>query len=198
MKLSSRIAAVVTVMLALALPSIASAQKVGAANIQKIFTDVKETKDLETKLKARGDELQKQANDIQGRVQTLKQQRDQFKAGSEEYNRANQELNRSLVQAQIETQVLQQELAREQKRQTKAMFDKVITAVGEVAKEKQYSIIVAQIVPPEPSDDQMERLNVEQLINLLRQQNILYLAPESDITAEVITRLDAAYASQGK
>ena len=75
------------------------------------------------------------------------------------------------------------------------IYDKIVAAVGEVAKEKGYAMVVAQIVPPEPSDDQFDRLTAEQLINLLRQQNLLYVDPASDITADVVTRMDAKYAS---
>jgi Skp family chaperone for outer membrane proteins len=194
MTFTTKLTALAALVAALALPSLANAQKIGAANVQQIFSDIKETKELETKLKAKGEELNRSGGELQTKVNALKAQRDLFAAGSTEYARANTELGRTVVQATAETQYAQQELIREQKRQTKMIYDKIVSAVAALASEKKYDIVLAQIVPPQPSEDQFDRLTAEQLINLLRQQNILYIAPGADITAEVIARMDAAYA----
>lgn len=197
MKLTVKLAAVAMLFAALALPSAANAQtaKMGSVNVQKVFSDIKETKDLENTLKAKGADLTKQQNDAQQDITAKKASRDQFKPGTDTYDRANQELSRSATQYQVTLQIAQQELVREQKMQTKMIYDKIVAAVSDVAKEKGYTLIIAQVTPPEPSDDQFDRLTAEQLINLLRQQNLLYVDPSADLTADVVTRLDAKYAS---
>lgn len=197
MKTTTKLAALATVIAAFALPSAALAQaaKIGSANVQKIFSDIKETKDLENKLKSRGQELGQRQNDAQQRVTALKASRDQFKPGTDTYDRANQELSRTATQLQVEIQIAQQELVREQKLQTKMIYDKVVAAVNELGKERGYAMVVAQIIPPEPSDDQFDRMTAEQLIQLLRQQNLLYVDPSADLTADVITRMDSKYVS---
>ena len=197
MKLTTQLAAVAMLFAALAVPSVASAQAatVGSVNVQKVFSDIKQTKDLENTLKAKGAELTTQQNSAQQDITAKKASRDQFKPGTDTYDRANAELSRSATQYQVTLQIAQQELVREQKMQTKMIYDKIVAAVGELAKEKGYTMITAQVTPPEPSDDQFDRLTAEQLINLLRQQNLLYVDPAADLTAEVVTRLDAKYAS---
>lgn len=199
MKSTAKLAAIATLFAAFALPAVASAQaaKVGSANVQKIFSDIKETKDLDNKLNAKGADLKKMQNDAQAELTAKKQSRDQFKPGTDTYDRANQELNRAVTQRQIEIQVAQNELVREQKLQTKLIYDKIVAAVSEVAKEKGYSVVVSQVIPPEPSDDQFDRLTADQLINLLRQQNLLYVDPSADLTSEVVARMDAKYAGGG-
>lgn len=196
MKLAPRYAALALLLAAFVLPSAASAQqaqKIGSANVQKIFSDIKETKDLETKLKAKGDDLNRKTAELQQKVKALQDSRNQFKPGTDTYDRANQELKRAAQQGQFDLQVTQQDLVGEQKLQTKMIYDKIVAAVSELAKEKGYAVVLAQVIPPEPSDDQFDRLTSEQLINLLRQQNILFVDPSADLTAEVITRLDAKY-----
>ena len=197
MKLVNRLAPFAILIAAFALPSVASAQaqKIGSANVQKVFSDIKETKDLETKLKAQGDALNTQQNALQQKLKALQDNRNQFKPGTETYDRANQELKQTLTRGQIELQIANQDLQTEQKRQTKTIYDKIVAAVTDLAKEKGYSIVVAQIVPPEPSDDQMDQMKAADLINLLRQQNLLYVDPSADLTTAVVTKLDAAYSS---
>jgi Skp family chaperone for outer membrane proteins len=204
MKLASRLAPLAVLVAAFAIPTVtlpaiasAQAQKIASADVSKVFSDIKETKDLDAKLKQRGQQLNQQNTDIQQRLGQLKQSRDQFKPGTDTYDRANQELSRQFVQSQIEFQVAQQDALREQKRQTKMIFDKIVATVNVVAKEKGYTMVVAQVVPAEPSDDQMDQMKPEALIQLLRQQNLLYIDPSIDLTAEVVTRMDAKYAAGG-
>lgn len=197
MKWTAKFATLATLMAVFALSSSAHAQavKVGSANVQKVFADIKETKDLQTKLSSKGNDLNAMKNDAQKQLTDLKAQRDQFKPGTDTYDRANQTLSRTATELQVKFQVVQQELMHEQKYQTKMIYDKIVTVVGELAKEKGYTLVVSQIVPPEPSDDQFERLTMEQLSGLLTQQNLLYVDPAADLTAEVTTRMDAKYVS---
>ena len=78
----TKLFALASLVTAFAIPSIASAQGVGSANIQKIFTDIRETKDLESKLKEKDDLFKAKQQEANTRLTSLRQSRDQFKAGS--------------------------------------------------------------------------------------------------------------------
>lgn len=195
MKLLSKLMFVAAFLAVFALPSFAQAQKIATANMQRILTEIKEFKDLETKLKTRFEEVKRQQETLQGRARELQGQRDQFKPGSPEYDRANADLIKLAVEGQVSGQVAQQELIREQKRQLRGLSEKIMNQAKTVAQAKQIAIVISQVVPPEVSDENWEKLTPEQAGQLLSQRNLLYVAPELDITNDIITALDAAYAS---
>lgn len=178
-----------------AAPAAGASGKIVSANMQRIFADAQERKDLEAKFKTRGQDAQKQAQDGQQRVTALQEKRKDFRPGSAEYEKVTSELTRAAVEVQVASGVLQQDLIREQKRSTRTMVEKIVAAVDALSKEKGYGIVLMQVLPPELSEEAYERMTPEQLNQLLSSRNVLYVAPESDITAEVVARLDAAYKS---
>jgi Skp family chaperone for outer membrane proteins len=195
MKLASKLMTIVAFVAIFSLPSFAHAQKIATANMQRILTEIKEFKELETKLRGRFEEAKRQQETLQGRARELQGQRDQFKPGSPEYDRANNDLIKLAVEAQVAGQVVQQELVREQKRQLRGLSDKIVAQVKVVAESKQITLVISQVLPQEISDENWEKLTPEQASQLLSQRNLLYVAPDMDITNEVITSLDAAHAS---
>lgn len=184
---------------AVAVASIASSalaeQKIVSANMQRIFADAQERKDLEGKFKASGQAAQQAAQAGQQKLNDLQSKRNQFNPRSAEYDKANQELTKAAVEVQVATAVSQQELIREQKRSTRSMVEKIVSAVKTLSEEKGYSIVLMQVVPPDLAEDQFERMTPEQLNQVLSSRNVLYVANDADVTAEVVARLDAAYKS---
>lgn len=195
MKLITKLLAVSVVALAFASPTFAQSQKIATANMQRILNELKEVKELETRLKTKFEEAKRQQESQQNRLKELQAQRDMFKPSSEEYDRAQKELIKVAVEAQVAGQIAQQELVREQKKQLKLISDKIISQVKVIAEQKQISLVIAQVIPPEVSDENWEKLTPEQASQLLSSRNLLYVAPDTDLTTEVITALDAAHAS---
>ena len=202
MKLSRFAPLAVALTLSAALPAAtfaqaapAAAQKIVSANMQRIFTDAQEKKDVEAKFKAKAQDAQTAVQNGQNRVRDLQGKRDQFKPGSPDYEKAHEELTRAAAEVQVATAVSQQDLIREQKRSTRTMVDKIVAAVETLAKEKGYSIVLMQMVPPDLAEDQFDRMTPDQLNQLLSSRNVMYVAPDVDVTAEVVARLDAAYKS---
>ena len=154
---------------------------------------MKETKDLETRFQAKADELKNQQTAAQSKVKALQDQRALFKAGSAEYENANKEIMCTAIEAQTTLQLTQQELVQEQKRQTRAVVDKITTIVGKLAADKKLSLVLTQTVPQDVNEEQFDRLTPEQLNQLLSARNVLYVAPENDLTTAVITAMDAGY-----
>lgn len=203
MKLARFAPLVVAVTLLAALPSAtfaqaaapAQGQKIVSANMQRIFTDAQEKKDVEGKFKAKAQDAQTAAQNGQNRLRDLQGKRDQFRSGSADYEKAHAELTRAAAEVQVAAAVSQQDLIREQKRSTRTMVDKIVAAVADLAKEKGYSIVLMQMVPPDLSEEQFDRMTPDQLNQLLSSRNVMYVAPDVDVTAEVVARLDAAYKS---
>lgn len=195
MKLTARLMTVAAFVAVFTLPTYAQAQKIATANTQRILSEIKEFKDFEGKIKSKVEEARRFQETLQGRAKELQGQRDQFKAGSPEYDRANSDLLKVAAEAQVAGQLAQQDIIREQKRTVKAIIDKIVSQVKTIAQQKQIALVLAQVTPPELSDDNWEKLNPDQATNLMLSRNILFVSPELDITNDVITALDAAHAS---
>lgn len=173
-----------------------AAPKIVSANMQKVFADSQERKDLEARLKTRGQAAQADQQAAQTKLRDLQSKRDQYRPGSPEYEKAQSDFSRAAVEAQVASTVTQAELIREQKKATRQIVDKMVAAVQALATERGYTLVLVQNLPPELPEDQMERMTIEQLNQYLGVRTILYVAPEADITGEVVARLDAAYKSQ--
>lgn len=194
MKLTTPLAALCAVALFAATPMIAAAQNIGVVNIQKVFNDLREVKDIKTQFSAKAEQLQSQKAAAESRVKGLTESRAQFKPGSTEYDNTNKEIVKLVTESQVQLQIAQAELTQQQKVQTKQVFDKIDAAVAEVAKAKNLAVVVSQLAP-ELSQEMMERANPEQLNQALFSRSVLYAAPNVDITADVVTKLDAGYAA---
>lgn len=195
MKLATKLMTVAALVAVFAIPTFAQAQKIATANTQRILSEIKEFKDFEGKIKTKVDEARRQQENLQNRAKELQAQRDQFKAGSPEYDRANSDLLKVAAEAQVLGQLAQQDIIRDQKRTVKAMIEKIVNQVKTIAQSKQIQLVLAQVTPPELSDENWEKLNPDQATNLMLSRNLLFVAPEMDITNDVITALDAAHAA---
>ncbi len=178
---------------AMLLPAaVASAQaKLGVVNTARIFNEMQETKALQTKLQSDRDGLADTERQKRGQLQALKESRDQLKPDSPQYQQRNEELVKASVEFEVWGRMMQLNVQRQQKQQIARLFDKIQTAVTEVAKNKGLDLVVAEQATEMPAD--MDQINVDQLKALINQRNILYAAEGLDISNEVITSLDATY-----
>lgn len=195
MKLVTKLLTVAAFVAVFALPSFAQAQKIAVANTGRILQEIKEFKAFEGKIKTKVEDARRQQETLQTRAKELQGQRDQFKAGSPEYDRANSDLLKVVAEAQVLGQLAQQDIIRDQKRQVKAILEKIVNQVKTIAQSKQIALVVAQVTPPDLSDENWEKLNPDQATNLLLSRNILFASTEMDITNEVITALDASFSA---
>lgn len=195
MKLVAKILTVTAVVAAFSTATFAQAQKIAVANMGRILTEIKEFKEFDAKFKTKLDEARRAQESLQNKGKDLQAQRDQFKVGSPEWDRANSELVKVAVEIQVTGQFAQQDLIREQKRQLRALSDKVVAQIKTVAESKQISLVISQVVPAEQAltDENWEKLTFEQASQVIGNRNLLYVAPDLDITTEVIAAIDAAH-----
>ena len=138
--------------------------------------------------------LQDTAFQKQQKVKSLQEQRDNLRTDSPQYGDKDKELQTAKIDLEVWAQIQQAESARTNKMQTKALFDKIVNAVAEVATAKGIDLVIADQHPEVP-DNFMEQATLEQVRALLGQRNVLYSSPQVDITQDVITALDAKYAA---
>jgi Skp family chaperone for outer membrane proteins len=168
--------------------------KIAVANAGKIFSEIKEKKDWEQKMVQDQKTLQDTAFQKQQKVKSLTEQRDNLRTDSPQYADKDKELQTAQIDLEVWAQIQQADQQRTNKTQTKALFDKIVNAVAEVATAKGIDMVIADQHPDVP-DDFMQKATLEQVRALLGQRNVLYSSPTVDITQDVITSMDAKYAA---
>lgn len=147
-------------------PAVSFAQqlKVAYVDLQRALNEVEEGKKAKERLKKDFDKRQKQFNDKRDAVAKMK---DDLEKGadmlSEDARRKRaMEFQQKLVELQQLGMSLQQELAAEEQKATKKIFDKMGGIIKDIAKEKGYSLVFerneAAILHGDPALDLTDEL----------------------------------------
>lgn len=164
--------------------------KVGTANTGQIFSQIKETKDMQQKITEMGKNLAQQEQAKRANITALQEARNQFKPESDQFKQKNEELMRAAIDFESWGRINQAEVQREKKQQMKYLFDKIEAAVGEIAKQKGLDIVVAD---QRGEINNLDQINEDQLRVLLNQRIVLYSSSKNDITNDVIAYMDKNY-----
>jgi Skp family chaperone for outer membrane proteins len=188
--------AALTFVVALALNlSPASAQsaaptKVAIANPAKVFQQLQETNDLKAAMENKRKVLADEESAKRMKIKDLEAQRSQLRPDAPAYQERQRELLQATMEFQVWGQMMQADVQREQKLQMKLLFDKITTAVAEVATAKGIDLVIAE---QRPDMENIDQLNVEQVRALINTRNVLFSAPQIDISNDVIAAMDAKY-----
>lgn len=177
--------------LLLASPLALAQTKVGIANPVRIFSELQETKDLKQKLDNDRRQLEATEKDKRQRLQDLQQRRDAIKPDAPQWSELNRELEGAVIEFQVWQQVSKVNFERVQKQQMRMIFEKIIDGVRHVATQKQLDLVVSDQRPELP--DNLDQVSLDQLRLLINQRNVLYSDPKTDISADVVSYLDAKY-----
>jgi Skp family chaperone for outer membrane proteins len=81
------------------------------------------------------------------------------------------------------------------KQQMKLLFDRIVAASADVAKQKGFDLVVTEQRLDVPEN--LAQITVDQLKAILMSRNTLYVNPKIDVTNDVIAALDAKYKASG-
>ncbi len=167
--------------------------KLATASPSKIFAQVKETQEVKTQLQTQRDALKGQASTRRAKVEELQQQMEVLKPDSPSYQEANKQFMTAAIEYKNWGEISEAQQARTEKLQTKLLFDKITAAIAELAKERGIDLVFAE----QPAMN-IEKMNVDQLVQLLNQRQVLFSSSSVDLTADVVARLDARHQEQQK
>jgi Skp family chaperone for outer membrane proteins len=179
----------------LALAPLAKAQeaiKVAVCNPGKVFESLDERKAIQDKMKGERDRVQSEAKRRDEEVKQLKLEREALKPESPQYAEKTQLLMQKAVEFEVWARIQEQEMAKREKDQVKALYDKIAAACKVVAEQKKLDLILSERKPEIPPD--MSQLTPDQLRALLAQTDVLYKNEKADVTQAVIGQLNADYA----
>jgi Skp family chaperone for outer membrane proteins len=189
-----------SIMLFTSNPSRAQAQgangkgiKIATASPSKIFSGMKEKTDVETKLKQQRDGLATEERSRRQKVQDLQSQLALTKPDAPQYEEQNNQFMQAAADFKMWGELSQAKAARDEKLQTKLLFDKITATIAEIAKERGIDLVIAEQPPMN-----IERVSAQDLTQLMAQRQVLYTNANVDITQDVIAKLDERYNAQKK
>ncbi len=158
--------------LAMLAPASAFAQgvKIAYVDLQRALNEVDEGKAAKARLKKDFDKKQKQLDKQQEDLKKMKEdlEKQAMMLSDDAKRQKGQEFQRKMMELQQTYMELQGDLAKEEGKATKKIFDKMGVIIEGIAKEKGYDLV-------------LER----------SESAILFAKPEMDVTAELIKRYNA-------
>jgi Skp family chaperone for outer membrane proteins len=185
-------------------PSLLSAQAAGAgggamriavADASRIFNEMQERKDIQVSMQSELERLNAQNKERTDELRKLQAQRDQLKPDTPQYDDLNEKLNDGAIEFRSWQAQATAKAERSQKRQVKALFQRVEAAVAEIATQQGYDLVLTKQRPELP--DNLDAVKYEQIVAALSARNVLYASPKADISDAVIAALDAKYKARG-
>lgn len=182
---------------AAAAPAPSGPIRIAVASPSHIFNEMMETKSLQAKMQDDQKKFAATQREKAAAIDQLKAQRDALKPGEAQF----EELNNKLIDASLEAKVwMEAERAKaehQQKRQMKQIFEKIQTAIADVAKQDGYDLVLADNKDPLPSDADLEQVDIRALRGAILQKSVLFSTDRIDISQKVLALLDTRYKAAG-
>ena len=168
---------------------------IGVVEVQDVFHKMAETNKLLTDLRAKQQnqvaELERRKQDLQNLIEHRKD----FKPGSAAWKEETGKIDRQSAELDVMARLSQVQLERDRNQATIALFDKIEKACQQVAEQQNLDLVLADrkvdVVGPD-----LAGIPNDNLTSLLGQRSVMYKNKRLDITADVLTLLDAQFAKQ--
>jgi len=171
----------------------AAQTNVAVVNVPLVSDKYQKTTDLEARFEGIRQKANAQRQELRDRIDRAQRSlQEELKPGTEPYRQRLKEL--SMLEAELKwfTEVEGQRIEQGLAQSLREIFDDIRDVIGKIAAERGIDVVVASDdLPPGAGSDAAQ---VRQQIML---QKVLYWSPKTDITQEVVSRLNASYQSTG-
>lgn len=152
----------------------------GVIDVQMVFESLKEKMQIEADLKSRLEQLNLQEQEQKQNLQELKSDLDILAPDSPAYNEKQNQLEQKAIELQTWRTFQTQKLNRERGLQIERLYRKLIEAVGTVAEQNGFDLIMFKEKPVDFRGAKPEALNT-----LIQVRKVLWSAPDLDLTDQV-------------
>jgi len=152
----------------------------GVIDVQMVFESLKEKMQIEADLKSRLEHLNLDEQEQKQRLQEIKSDLDILAPDSPAYNEKQDQLEQKAIELQTWRTFQTQKLNRERGLQIERLYRKLIEAVGAVAQQNGYDLIMFKEKPVDFRGAKPEALNT-----LIQVRKVLWSAPDLDLTDQV-------------
>jgi Skp family chaperone for outer membrane proteins len=177
-------------------PASADDVKMAVCDPIKVLNQIQEGKDAMAKWKQEGDTLGNQAEVKKGQLKTEQDELKLILPTSDDYEKKVEKFTEDQADTQAWFQAAQVNIARKQRQEEKALFDKIVKTVGDLAQAQSISIVLNGSHADFP---ELDKLDANAFVQTILLHTTLFADPKLDITQQVIIAMDKAYStSSGK
>ena len=170
--------------------------RVAVVNMPRVFNELQETAALKAQLRADNQRLASEQKPMVDELQKMKAEGGNYRRGSQQYEEWRQRFMKADIAYQAWAQTNKQDLDWRTKRQTRELFEKINAAVAEYAQTNNIDLVLADHQPT-LTDEEMEKVPVDQVGALLDRRRVIYASKAVDISDAIIASLDARYKAGG-
>ncbi|MEX0775432.1 MAG: OmpH family outer membrane protein [Phycisphaeraceae bacterium] len=161
---------------------------IAVVDVQKVFDSLQEKNQVEADLQSRANALKQEETDRRKKLDDLQKDLEMLAPGTTAHTQKQEDLERQAVELQAWQQFQNQKLQRERSLQIEGLYRKILDAIGRVAKEAGYDLVLFK----EGAID-FKNANPQQLAALIQVRKVLWSAPDLDVTDQVTQRMNNEY-----
>src|SRR5690606_18805524 len=144
-------------------------------NIEHAFDNLSEKTAVETQIRSRGEQLAAEEQQRRERIRNLREDLDMLAAGTQAHRDKQDELERAAFELQTWAQFQQQRLQREHVLQTERLYRQLVEAVGRIAEDEGYDVVLFREAMPRFQAD-----NPQELVAQIQMRKVLYAGDNVD------------------
>ncbi len=166
---------------------------VATIDFSRIYLECAQARDLSEMMRLRENEAQTEVKDRQRVMDEKQAEIAAFRVGTPEYAARRKELVRLGIDSNVWIKMLEQDMEAQKFDWTRILYEQAQTTVAEICTERGFALVLQtrEFRPEEMNGD------VSIIRRFIQDRTVAYSRPGSDITDEVIRRLDAKYQAAG-
>jgi Skp family chaperone for outer membrane proteins len=164
------------------------ATKIGLVSVRSVFQNCKKNSDWKTKMTAEQDKVIAELDKLNKEVDALQADLKTRKTGSDDALKLMKDITEKKASLEGQKQYYQEQFKVKDQMWTEKMYVEVLDAVGKIAKQKGYDLVL------EKDDVDLPAASATELMLIIRTHKVLYHNEDMDITSEVLAAVDAQQA----
>lgn len=167
------------------------ATHVAVVDLNKIFDGFQQTKDLNEVLQQRGDAIIKDGQDKEKTLTNRQKELEAFKPDSPDFDKRYRDLMKQVIDFRAWQQFMREQVEGEHRVWLKKTYGQILDAIGQIAGERGIDLVVYAQEP------KIEGETLKDMRDNILQRKIIWSAKQTDITDQVLQRLNRDYDKQG-
>jgi len=158
--------------------------KMGVVSVRMIFRECERRKEHDMKLKQEEDKVNAELNKLQKEIIAAEAGLDTLKPESSDYLELDRDVKQKRASYQSQKEFYERQLGLKDRRWTQGFYKDILRVTGEIAAEKDLDLVF------ERSEPDFSIVSGAELLVTIQTHKLLYSAGCSDITGDVLARLD--------
>lgn len=162
--------------------------KVAVVDVLKVFNGLQEKAQVEADMRSKGEKLQKEEHARQKELQDLQNDLKILAPETQAYSQKTEQIKSKLIELKVWSQVQADSLKSESTLQLANLYRKMVDAIGRVAKENGYDLVLYKEQAPD-----FEHVKPEAINQMIQLRKLLWSADDLNVTDQVVTRMNNEY-----